>query len=70
MAAAADALEKEAASFGTGLDIGLIAIACALGYADFRYAADEWRKGRPNLAKWYEGFARRPSMQRTAPPAQ
>ncbi len=70
MAAAADALETEAASFGTGLDIGLIAIACALGYADFRYAVDEWRKGRPTLAKWYEGFAKRPSMQRTAPPAQ
>lgn len=70
MAAAADALEKEAPSFGTGLDLGLIAIACALGYADFRYAADEWRKGRPGLAKWYEGFAKRPSMQRTAPPAQ
>jgi len=70
MAAATDALEKEAASFGTGLDIGLIAIGCALGYADFRYAADEWRKGRPALAKWYEGFAKRPAMQRTAPPAQ
>jgi glutathione S-transferase len=70
MAAAANALEKEAASFGAGLDIGLIAIACALGYADFRYAADAWRKGRPALATWYEGFAKRPSMQRTAPPAQ
>ena len=70
MAAATDALEKEAASFGTGLDIGLIAIACALGYADFRYATDEWRKGRPALAKWHEGFAKRPSMQKTVPPAQ
>jgi glutathione S-transferase len=70
MASAADALEKEAANFSTTLDIGLISIACALGYADLRHAADEWRKGRPALAKWYEGFARRPSMQRTAPPAQ
>ncbi|HXQ42603.1 MAG TPA: glutathione S-transferase N-terminal domain-containing protein [Candidatus Udaeobacter sp.] len=70
MASAADALEKEAASFGTAIDIGLISIACALGYADFRHAADEWRKGRPALAKWYEGFAKRPSIQRTAPPAQ
>jgi len=70
MASAADALEKEAASFGTAIDIGLIGIACALGYADFRHAADEWRKGRPALAKWYEGFAKRPSIQRTAPPAQ
>jgi len=70
MVSAADALEKEAASLGTALDIGHISIACALGYADLRHAADEWRKGRPALAKWYEGFAKRPSMQRTAPPAQ
>jgi glutathione S-transferase len=70
MASAADALEKEAASFGASLDIGLISIACALGYADLRHAADEWRKAQPVLAKWYEDFAKRPSMQRTAPPAQ
>ncbi len=70
MVSAADALEKEAASLGTAIDIGVIGIACALGYADLRHAADEWRKGRPALAKWYEGFAKRPSMQRTAPPAQ
>jgi glutathione S-transferase len=68
MANAVDALEKEAPSFGSGIDIGLIAIACALGYLDFRYAADAWRNGHPNLAKWYDAFAQRPSMQRTAPP--
>jgi len=68
MANAVDALEKEAASFGNGIDIGLIAIACALAYLDFRYAADAWRNGHPDLAKWYDAFAQRPSMQRTAPP--
>lgn len=68
MANAVDALEKEAASFGNGIDIGLISIACALAYLDFRYAADAWRNGHPNLAKWYDAFAQRPSMQRSAPP--
>jgi glutathione S-transferase len=62
-----DALEQEADSFGKGVDIGLITIGCALGYLDFRFAADEWRKGHPKLAAWYEGFAARPSMRETVP---
>lgn len=45
--------------------IGHIAIACALGHLDFRFAADEWRAGRLRLAGWYGGFAGRPSMQAT-----
>ena len=61
-----DALEAEVDQFGKGLDIGLIAIACALGYLDFRFASEEWRKGHPKLAGWYETFAQRPSMQATA----
>jgi glutathione S-transferase len=64
---ALDTLETEAASFGDTVDIGTIAIACALGYLDFRYAADDWRAGRPGLAAWYETFARRPSMATTVP---
>ena len=64
---ALDALEAEAASFGETVDIGTIAIACALGYLDFRFAADDWRAGRPTLAAWYESFAQRPSMATTPP---
>ena len=67
MANALDALEAEAEKLGDGLDIGLIAIASALGYVDFRYAAENWRAKRPKLARWYDRFARRPSMQATAP---
>jgi len=67
MATALDALEGEADKFGDGLDIGLIAIASALGYVDFRFAADNWRGTRPKLARWYDRFAQRPSMQATAP---
>ena len=62
-----DALEQEADSFGKGVDIGLITIGCALGYLDFRFAADEWRKGHPKLAAWHEGFSARPSMRETVP---
>ena len=67
MARALDALEQEAASFGTTVDIGTIALGCALGWLDFRYAADDWRAGRPTLAAWFGGFAARPSMTATVP---
>ncbi len=49
------------------LDIGTIAIACALGYLDLRFAADAWREGRPKLAAWFEGMMQRPCMIRTIP---
>jgi glutathione S-transferase len=56
----------EAEGLGTaGADIGHIAIGCALGYLDFRFAADDWRNGRPGLAAWYGEFARRPAMRAT-----
>jgi glutathione S-transferase len=64
---ALDALEAEAASFGETVDIGTITIGCALGYLDFRYAADDWRAGRPKLAGWFETFGKRPSMATTGP---
>jgi glutathione S-transferase len=64
---ALDALEAEAAGFGETVDIGTLTIGCALGYLDFRYAADQWRANRPMLAGWFEKFARRPSMAETGP---
>jgi glutathione S-transferase len=68
-----DALEKESAGFpdpvGDQLSIGHVSIGCALGYLDFRFAKEEWRKGRPKLGAWYDGLAKRPSMAQTVPPA-
>ena len=64
---ALDGLEGEAEDFGDTVDIGTIAIGCALGYLDFRYGDEDWRATRPRLAAWFEQFARRPSMARTAP---
>ncbi len=50
------------------LDIGSISVACALGYLDLRFAADNWRDGRGKLAQWYAGMAERPEIAESAPP--
>ena len=63
---ALDALEFEGASLGV-VDIGTLAIACALGYLDFRFPDEDWRAGRPRLAAWLEQFAQRPALATTAP---
>lgn len=51
------------------LDMGQIAVACALAYVDFRHDARGWRTGNDALAAWYAQFDSRPSMQATRPPA-
>ncbi len=43
------------------LDIGQIAVGCALGYLDFRHADRGWREGRPALAALGQGL-RGPSL--------
>jgi glutathione S-transferase len=48
--------------------IGEVAVACALGYLDFRFAAEPWRAGHPRLADWFEKVSREPALSRTAPP--
>lgn len=62
-----DILEQEAPEFNQQSTIGNIAVACALGYLDFRFGDQDWRGDRPILAKWYERFSRRESMRLTAP---
>jgi glutathione S-transferase len=49
------------------LDMGQIAVGCALGYLDFRHEARGWRAGRPALAAWFEAFDGRPAMAATRP---
>lgn len=51
------------------LDMGQIAVGCALGYVDFRHDARGWRKGNDALAAWFETFDSRDSMAATRPPA-
>ena len=64
---ALDALEDEADAMGDAATIGHVAVGCALGYLDFRFADDHWRSGRPALADWYEVFAQRRSVIATMP---
>jgi glutathione S-transferase len=49
------------------VDIGSITVACALGYLDFRFAADPWRPDSPKLAAWYEAFTQNKGIAETAP---
>jgi glutathione S-transferase len=49
------------------VDMGQVAVGCALGYLDFRHGARNWRAGRDALADWYAAFSQRPSMVATAP---
>jgi glutathione S-transferase len=63
---ALDYIEAEGIDPAGTLDIGHIAIGCALAHLDFRFAADPWRTGRPRLSAWYGAFAERPSMRATA----
>jgi glutathione S-transferase len=51
---------------GRPVDIGEIAIGCALAYADFRFGQIAWRTGRPELAAWYADLCERPSFVATA----
>jgi glutathione S-transferase len=52
---ALDALEAAAPS--GPVDIGQIAVACALGYLDLRFDG-AWRAGRPKLVAWLHRFER------------
>ena len=64
---AAAALEREADELAADpVGIGHVAIACALGYMDFRFAGLGWRAGHGRIARWYDAFAQRPSMICTA----
>ncbi|MGY6411493.1 MAG: glutathione S-transferase [Alkalilacustris sp.] len=68
VARALDTLEGRWLSHLAGpIDMGQIALACALGYVDFRLAERDWRQGRDGVAGWYARFAERPSMQATRP---
>ena len=49
------------------IDIGSIAVACALSYLDFRFASDPWRASHPKLTAWFEAFSKNPGIARTVP---
>ncbi len=50
------------------LDMGQIAVACALAYVEFRHGSRDWRNGNDALTAWFEAFSTRDSFQATVPP--
>lgn len=53
------ALEAAPPALGAGLPhVGQIALACALGYGDFRFDG-RWRANHPRLVAWLDQFAAR-----------
>lgn len=60
-------LEREAEDLSTAsFGIGQIAILCALGQLDFRFAQSGWRKAHPMLSQWNESQQARVSVAATA----
>jgi glutathione S-transferase len=59
------ALEAEPPSLDDDLHVGHIAVACALGYLDLRFAGS-WRAAHPRLVAWLDAFAARvPAFEAT-----
>jgi glutathione S-transferase len=54
---------------GNHLSLGDIAVGCALGYLDFRFAALDWRTPHPRLKRLHDKLAARQSFIDSAPPA-
>jgi glutathione S-transferase len=67
-----DMFEREAAgespsNEADAVDIGDVALGCALGWLDFRMPDENWRGTRPALAGWFKAMSQRRSMQMTLP---
>lgn len=60
-----DHLEDNVPATDAALTVGTVALACALGYLDLRFAG-RWREGHPKLVAWLDAFAaRHPSFEKT-----
>jgi glutathione S-transferase len=68
VARALAALEAAPPALDAPIDVGRIALACALGYRDFRFHGT-WRKDHPRLVAWLDNFAAKvPAFAATTPP--
>ena len=52
---------------GTYFTLADVAVGCALGYLDFRFAHIDWRADYPNLKRLADKLAMRPSFVETVP---
>jgi glutathione S-transferase len=53
---------------GIHMTLADIAVGCALGYLDLRFAQIEWRRDYPNLARLHDKLVQRQSFIDTEPP--
>jgi glutathione S-transferase len=60
-------LDAAAGDFNDPPLMGEIAVACALGYMEFRDVVPGWRDTYANLGSWYTEILKRRSFVRTAP---
>jgi glutathione S-transferase len=61
-------LDRDGPKLADAVTIGPIAVACALGYLEFRLSDEVRRSDYPALDDWYARFAQRPSMVATKHP--
>jgi glutathione S-transferase len=61
--------ERAAPKGSAALDLSQLALACALGYLDFRFPETKWASRFPGVAAWYEEASSRPSLAETRPHA-
>jgi glutathione S-transferase len=67
MSRALAAFEASPPALAPMIHVGHIALACALGYVDFRFGTD-WRETHPKLVRWLDEFAKKvPAFAETAP---
>ncbi len=62
-----DALEKEPEILAGDLTVGQIAIACGIGWMQFRSIFGDLFAGRPKLKAWFDKISERPSFKATIP---
>jgi glutathione S-transferase len=68
LAAMSRGLADKAWCTGIHFTLADIAVGCALGYLDFRFAHIDWRTPYPNLERLFNKLATRQSFIDTAPP--
>lgn len=56
------ALNLEPQKLAGRVDLGSIAVGCALWYLDLRFADWGWRERHLHVASWYAGYSQRPEM--------
>ena len=68
LAAMSAGLGERAWCSGNHLSLADIAVGCALGYLDFRFASLDWRSAHPRLKRLHDKLAVRQSFIDSAPP--